>query len=111
MSRLALQLGAKSETIMGLSGVGDLLLTCTDNQSRNRRLGLAIGAGKTVEQAVKEINQVIEGIQTANEIYELSVKNNVKMPIVEQVYNVLYKNLSAKKAVINLLKRDYTHEH
>jgi glycerol-3-phosphate dehydrogenase (NAD(P)+) len=111
MSRLALKLGAKSETIMGLSGVGDLLLTCTDNQSRNRRMGLAIGNGKTIEQAQKEINQVVEGIQTAKEIYSLAARHQVKMPIVEQVYNVLYNNMSAKQAVINLLKRDYTHEH
>jgi len=111
MTRLALKLGAKSETIMGLSGIGDLLLTCTDNQSRNRRMGLAIGSGKTVELAQKEINQVVEGIQTAKEIYSLAKKHQVKMPIVEQVYNVLYNQMSAKQAVVNLLQRDYTHEH
>jgi len=111
MTRLALKLGAKSETIMGLSGIGDLMLTCTDNQSRNRRMGLAIGSGKTIEQAQQEIKQVVEGIQTAKEIYSLAARHQVKMPIVEQVYNVLYNKMSAKQAVINLLKRDYTHEH
>jgi glycerol-3-phosphate dehydrogenase (NAD(P)+) len=111
MTRLALKVGAKKETLMGLSGIGDLLLTCTDDQSRNRRMGLAIGAGKTIQQAQKEIVQVVEGIQTAKEIYKLSLKHQVKMPIVEQVYHVLHKNISAQQAVSNLLERSYTHEH
>ncbi|MFK5891655.1 MAG: NAD(P)H-dependent glycerol-3-phosphate dehydrogenase [Pseudomonadota bacterium] len=111
MTRLALKLGAKKETLMGMSGLGDLLLTCTDDQSRNRRMGLAIGSGKTLQQAQEEIVQVVEGIQTAKEIYNLSKKHQVNMPIVEQVYHVLYENISAKQAVINLLERDYTHEH
>ncbi len=111
MTRLALKIGAKKETIMGLSGVGDLLLTCTDNQSRNRRMGLAIGAGKTLEQAQQEIVQVVEGVQTAKEIFMLASKLQVNMPIVEQIYLVLYQGLSAKQAVKNLLERSYKHEH
>jgi glycerol-3-phosphate dehydrogenase (NAD(P)+) len=111
MTRLALKLGAEKETIMGLSGVGDLLLTCTDDQSRNRRMGLAIGSGKSLKHAQQEIVQVVEGVQTAKEIYKLAKKYQVNMPIVEQVYHVLYENVSAKQAVINLLERDYTHEH
>lgn len=111
MSRLATKLGAQQKTIMGLSGIGDLMLTCTDNQSRNRQMGLAIGRGKTIQQAQKEIVQVVEGIQTAQEIYKLSLKHQVKMPIVEQVYHVLHKDISAKQAVSNLLERSHTQEH
>ncbi|MFK5986863.1 MAG: NAD(P)H-dependent glycerol-3-phosphate dehydrogenase [Pseudomonadota bacterium] len=111
MTRLALKMGAEKETIMGLSGLGDLLLTCTDDQSRNRRMGLAIGSGKTITQALEEIAQVVEGIQTAKEIYALATKLQVNMPIVEQVYLVLHKGMSAEQAVINLLDRDYKQEH
>ncbi len=110
MGRLATKLGAHKETIMGLSGIGDLLLTCTDNQSRNRRMGLALGRGQTLAQARAEIQQVVEGIQTAKEIYTLAKRLQIDMPIVEQVYGILYQNVSAREAVSNLLERDYKHE-
>ena len=110
ISCLSRKLGAKDQTIMGLSGLGDLLLTCTDDQSRNRRMGLAIGHGKNIEQAEAEIQQVVEGVQAARQIYSLSQELKVEMPIVEQVYFVLYQGLSPQKAVQNLLTRDYKSE-
>jgi len=110
MMRLALAVGAKKDTLMGLSGMGDLLLTCTDNQSRNRRMGLAIGAGKSISQAQEEIGQVVEGLQTAREIVQLATSYQVKMPIVEQVYQVIYNDTTPKQAVKILLERDYSLE-
>ena len=110
MRRLATRLGAQEQTLMGLSGMGDLLLTCTDNQSRNRRLGLALGQGKTLAQAKQEISQVIEGIQTAREIYHLAGWYQIDMPIVNQVYAILYEHTQPQQAVQNLLTRNFTYE-
>jgi len=104
--RLGITLGGQADTFMGLAGLGDLILTCTDNQSRNRRLGLALGEGKDKEAAIKEIGQEVEGISAAKETYLLSVKHNIEMPIIEQTYNVLYKNLDPLIAVQNLLARE-----
>ena len=106
MMRLGVSLGGKQETFMGLAGLGDLVLTCTDNQSRNRRFGLALGQGKTAQQALVEIDQVVEGIQTANEVHMLARKFDVDMPITEHVYRVLHDGMSAKDAVTSLLNRD-----
>ncbi len=111
MTRLAVQCGAKQETLMGLAGMGDLLLTCTDDQSRNRRLGLAIGAGMSMKHAQQEIKQVTEGVQATEEIFCLAKKLQVKMPIVEQVYLVLYQHKSAVEAVKSLLERSFNYEH
>ena len=110
MNRLGAKLGAHSKTIMGLSGLGDLLLTATDNQSRNRRFGLGIGQGKPIEVIKSEINQVIEGYQAVREIYTLSKKLEVSMPIVEQCYFVLYQNKAATEAVSSLLSREFQSE-
>ncbi len=104
--RLGIKLGGQPDTFMGLAGLGDLILTCTDNQSRNRRFGLALGQGKDREQALKEIDQAVEGISSAHEAYRLSQKHQVEMPITEQVYSVLFKNLNPKQSVQNLLTRD-----
>lgn len=106
MMRLGLALGGKSETFMGLSGVGDLVLTCTDNQSRNRRLGVALGSGQSRDVAEKAIGQVVEGIRTAKEIYFLAKNTNIEVPICEQVYGVIYENISPQVAVNNLLSRE-----
>jgi glycerol-3-phosphate dehydrogenase (NAD(P)+) len=103
--RLGIQLGGHSETFMGLAGLGDLVLTCTDNQSRNRRLGLALAKGLGIEQARQEIGQEVEGINTAREVYQLANKWQVDMPISEQVYRVLFKGLDPREAVHNLLDR------
>ncbi len=105
MVRLGVALGGRRETLMGLSGLGDLILTCTDNQSRNRRLGLALGQGKTLEQALQSIDQVVEGVQTAREVYELARRHGVDMPIADQVHAVLYANLAPRDAVSLLLER------
>ncbi|MBF0263706.1 MAG: NAD(P)-dependent glycerol-3-phosphate dehydrogenase [Gammaproteobacteria bacterium] len=111
MTRFAVALGGKPTTLMGLSGIGDLMLTCTDNQSRNRRLGLAIGSGKNIQQAMEEIKQVVEGYEAAKAVHLLSHTLKVKMPIVEQVYSVLYQNKQPKDAVKSLLNRDFNYEH
>lgn len=110
ISSLSHALGGQQQTMMGLSGLGDLLLTCTDDQSRNRRMGLAIGSGKSVEQAEIEIQQVVEGVQAAKQIHLLAQNLAIEMPIIEQVYRVLYEQLEPKKAVQNLLSREYKSE-
>lgn len=108
--RLGGALGGKQETFMGLAGLGDLLLTCTDDQSRNRRFGIALGKGKLQQQILKDINQEIEGIAAAKETYLLAQKHDVDMPIVEQTYKVIYENLPPLTAVNNLLGREQKKE-
>ena len=103
--RLAKSMGAKEDTIMGLSGVGDLVLTCTDNQSRNRRLGLALGKGKNVEEAIEEIGQAVEGAKSSHCIGMLAERAGVEMPICEYVHKVIYAGLPPKQAVKELLSR------
>lgn len=110
MMRLGVAIGGKSETFMGLAGLGDLVLTCSDNQSRNRRFGLALGQGKSWQQAVDEIQQVVEGAQAAKEVYALAQQLKIDMPITEQVYQVLYQQLDPSQAVRALLERDPTSE-
>lgn len=105
LTRLGLALGGKQETFMGLAGIGDLILTCTDDQSRNRRFGLAIGKGTLAKEAEQSIGQIVEGIANTKEVYLLAKSKNVEMPIVEQVYKILYENLSPKDALKTLLSR------
>ncbi len=105
LMRLGSVLGAQKETLMGLSGLGDLVLTCTDNQSRNRQMGLRLAQGMSVEQAREEIGQAVEGVKTAREGWRLSQQHQVDMPIVEQVYRVIYEEKSPKVAVQDLLSR------
>jgi glycerol-3-phosphate dehydrogenase (NAD(P)+) len=104
--RLALSLGAETETMIGLSGIGDLILTCTDDQSRNRQLGLAIGRGMTVEQAVIEVGKTVEGVHAAREVLIRAKQAGIEMPIVEQVYKVLFENAVPRQAVQALLCRE-----
>lgn len=106
MMRLGTTLDGRQETFMGLSGVGDLVLTCTDNQSRNRRFGLALGAGKSREIAENEIGQVVEGVRTAKEIFYIAQQHKVEIPICEQVYRLIYENISPQEAMNNLLSRE-----
>lgn len=108
--RLNTALGGQQETLMGLAGLGDLILTCTDNQSRNRRFGIALGQGKDRQQAIQEIGQEVEGISAAKETYMLAKKHGVDMPITEQTYRVLYEGLAPLSAVQNLLQRDQKSE-
>jgi glycerol-3-phosphate dehydrogenase (NAD(P)+) len=104
--RLGIKLGGKQETFMGLAGLGDLVLTCTDDQSRNRRFGLALGLGKDRSEARLEIGQEIEGIAAAKETFLLAKKYAIEMPITEQTYKVLYEDLAPLVAVQNLLARE-----
>lgn len=106
MSRLGAALGAQPETFMGMAGLGDLVLTCTDNQSRNRRFGLALGQGKDVDTAQDEIGQVVEGYRNTKEVWLLAQRMGVEMPIVEQIYQVLYQGKDARLAAQDLLARD-----
>ncbi len=105
LQRLGLAIGAKKETFMGMSGMGDLVLTCTDNQSRNRRLGIALGKGKTAEEAMKEIGQVAEGYYNTREVRELARRYNVSMPICDEIYALLFENKSPKDAAVDLMSR------
>ncbi|EMW7171891.1 NAD(P)H-dependent glycerol-3-phosphate dehydrogenase [Vibrio fluvialis] len=106
MTRLGAALGAQPETFMGMAGLGDLVLTCTDNQSRNRRFGLALGQGKDVDTAQQEIGQVVEGYRNTKEVWLLAQRMGVEMPIVEQIYQVLYQGKDARMAAQDLLARD-----
>ena len=106
LSRLGIAMGAKEETFVGLAGMGDLVLTCTDNQSRNRRMGLALAAGKTIDEAAADIGQVVEGIGAARAVYEQSQRLGVRMPIVEQIYRVVVDGVSPHDAVEVLLARE-----
>ena len=110
LSRLGAKLGAKPETFMGMAGLGDLVLTCTDNQSRNRRFGLALGQGLTVQQAMDSIGQVVEGYRNTEEVHILSEKLSVEMPICEQIYQVLYQDKAPKEAAFALLGREQKFE-
>lgn len=103
--RLGDKLGARHETLMGLAGMGDLVLTCTDNQSRNRRMGLLLAQGKTVAQAIEEIQQVVEGVKAAPEVHRLARKHGVEMPITAAVNAVLAGEISPVQAVRALATR------
>lgn len=105
LMRLGVTMGGNRETFMGLAGMGDLVLTCTDNQSRNRRMGLKLAEGKSKEEIKEEIGQEIEGVRTAREAMRLAEKYQVELPIIEQVYKVLYEDLPPQEAVKHLLER------
>ena len=106
LMRLGVALGAKKETFMGLAGMGDLVLTCTDDLSRNRRMGLALAAGKTVEEAQEEIQQVVEGVKAAKAVHDVAEKLGIEMPIANQVYRILYEGVSPRAAVEALMTRE-----
>lgn len=108
--RLGIAMGGRLETFIGLSGMGDLILTCSDNQSRNRRLGLALGKGKDMDEAVQEIGQVVEGKRNAELVSNLAQKYGVEMPICETVWHIFKGKLSTKIAVEQLLSRAYKSE-
>ncbi|NCA69402.1 MAG: NAD(P)-dependent glycerol-3-phosphate dehydrogenase [Sphingobacteriia bacterium] len=104
--RIGTALGGRAETFMGLAGLGDLVLTCTDNQSRNRRLGLALAAGERLDEAQARIGQEVEGVITARSMHRLAVRLGIEMPISEQVYRVLYEDVSPEQATRALLERE-----
>lgn len=105
IGRLGESLGANPQTFMGMAGLGDLVLTCTDNQSRNRRFGLMLGKGKKAEEAIAEIGQVVEGFYNTKEAYLLAQKQGVEMPIVEQIYQMLFCGKNARDVALELLGR------
>ena len=102
---LGVALGGKEKTFYGLSGVGDLMVTCFSKHSRNRNLGEMLAKGKTLEQAEKELKMVAEGVKTCMSAYQLGKKLNIDLPIINQVYEVLFNNKDAKKAVYDLMTR------
>ncbi|HMN44734.1 MAG TPA: NAD(P)H-dependent glycerol-3-phosphate dehydrogenase [Povalibacter sp.] len=111
MTRLGVALGAHKDTFMGLAGLGDLVLTCTDNQSRNRRFGLALAAGERIDSAQKAIGQVVEGVLAARAVREVATRANVEMPISEQIYRVVHEGIPPKDAVKELMSRALKPEH
>jgi len=106
LARLGVALGGRAETFMGLSGAGDLILTCTDNTSRNRRVGLALGQGKKLDAILAELGQEAEGVATTRELYHIATRMRIEMPITEQVYRVLYEGLPPLAGVEALFGRE-----
>ena len=111
ISRLAIAMGAKAETLAGLTGIGDLIVTWGSKNSRNRKAGMLIGQGYTMEEATKEVKMVVEGIYSAKAARALAQKYEVDMPIIDIVNQVLFENMSAKEAVVELMEREKRSEH
>ena len=111
MLRLNIAIGGRPETLMGLAGLGDLVLTCTGDLSRNRRLGLALGQGKSIEQAVRDIGQVVESIQTADEVMRLADRHGVELPIASNVRDVLHGDITPAEGLARLLAREQKAEY
>jgi glycerol-3-phosphate dehydrogenase (NAD(P)+) len=111
MARLGVAMGGVAESFSGLTGIGDLIVTCASVHSRNRRAGMLMGQGMTMDEATKEVNMVVEGIYSAKAALKLARKYNVNLPIIEVVNMILFDNLSAKDAVSELMLRDTTLEH
>ena len=111
IKRLGVAMGAEAETFAGLSGIGDLIVTCTSMHSRNRRAGILLGQGKTMEETLDEVHMVVEGIHTAKAAFALSQKYGVDMPIVEQACKILFENKSPKLAVKELMTREKRFEN
>lgn len=110
MMRLGVALKANPKTLMGLAGMGDLVLTCTDNQSRNRRLGIALAQGKTAQQYMDELGQAVEGFHAAEVVHNIATDHKVEMPICHQVWNVLSEKVDLKTAIAQLLGREMRQE-
>jgi len=111
IARLGMKMGGKLQTFTGLSGIGDLIVTCASMHSRNRRAGILIGQGKSMEEAMSEVKMVVEGVYSAKAARSLSKKYGVEMPIIEQVNQVLFEGKAASEAVKELMLRDKTIEH
>jgi glycerol-3-phosphate dehydrogenase (NAD(P)+) len=110
MMRLGVRLGALRETFMGLAGLGDLVLTCTDDQSRNRRFGMALGRGESPASAQSSIHQVVEGVTAARAVYDVAQRLQVDMPICREIYGIMYENKSVRSAVQALMGREVRSE-
>ncbi|MGN0370555.1 MAG: NAD(P)H-dependent glycerol-3-phosphate dehydrogenase [Butyrivibrio sp.] len=111
ISKLGVAMGGRLQTFYGLSGIGDLIVTCASMHSRNRRAGILIGQGKTMDEAMKEVHMVVEGVYSAKAAYMLSKKYEVEMPIVETVNKVLFENMNAAEGVKELMHRDKKNEN
>ncbi len=105
MARLGKKLGGKTETFYGLTGLGDLVTTCVNEQSRNRSVGEALGQGKTIRQIVENMHMVAEGVETAKAVYQLSLKHKIPMPITREVFNIVFRDKNPRKAVSDLMGR------
>ncbi len=105
IARLGCAMGAKQETFMGLSGLGDLIVTCTSMHSRNRRAGILLGQGKSLKETLDEVHMVVEGVNTARAAYELSRRYSTEMPITEEAYAVIFNGKPPAEAVMSLMKR------
>lgn len=110
IGRLGAAMGANASTFAGLSGIGDLIVTCTSMHSRNRRAGILIGQGKSLDETLKEVKMVVEGITATEVAYEVAKELNIDMPITNAIYSVLYKGLKPNEIVVELMMRNKTHE-
>src|SRR6185436_19241973 len=110
MGRVAAKMGANPLTLAGLSGLGDRILTCTGDLSRNRTVGFELGKGRTLDDILATLGHVAEGVKTTKSTYDLSRKLQVEMPITQEVYRVLYENKSPRQAVTDIMTRPLTHE-
>jgi glycerol-3-phosphate dehydrogenase (NAD(P)+) len=110
ITRLGLAMQANPLTFAGLAGLGDLIVTCMSRYSRNRRAGIAIGQGKTLKQALAEVNMVVEGVRTTRAAHDLAAAWGIEMPITEQMYQVLFRDLPPQAAMNNLMTRMKTKE-
>lgn len=110
VARLGTHLGGINATFGGLSGIGDLIVTCTSMHSRNRRAGILIGEGKSLDEVISSIGMIVEGVKTTKATYDLAKKHGIDMPITNEIYNVLYEGSDVKNAVVNLMMRNKKHE-
>jgi len=110
ITRLGVAMGAQAHTFSGLSGIGDLIVTCTSLHSRNLRAGRALGTGKPLAEVLREVGMVVEGVRTTKVAYELAQQYNISMPITEQAYRVLFEGQSPQEALVNLMMRGKKHE-
>jgi glycerol-3-phosphate dehydrogenase (NAD(P)+) len=110
MMRLGVKLGATRETFMGLAGLGDLVLTCTDDQSRNRRLGLALGRGHSMQEAQGGIHQVVEGVLASRAVCAVAARQSVEMPICREIFRIMHENKPVREAVQELMRRELRSE-
>jgi glycerol-3-phosphate dehydrogenase (NAD(P)+) len=110
MSRLSTSMGAHPLTFLGLAGVGDLVLTCTGDLSRNRTVGYQLGQGKKLAEILAEMNMVAEGVKTTRSVHNLAQQQGIEMPICEQIYRILYEDQPAEKALTELMQRELKHE-
>ena len=111
ISKFGVAMGAELSTFSGLSGIGDLIVTCTSMHSRNRRAGILVGKGLSIDETKKEIEMVVEGITATIAVYEMAEKMNIEMPITECIYRVITTDLNPEEGVMELMTRSKKHEN